>query len=714
MRHLPTSRLLLFVCFAFFVQTLAAQQTIAREWSEALLQSIREDLARPHVHARNLFHLSVALYDVWAAYDDEADTYLLGKTVGGFTCPCQKVPAPKNLQAAREEAMSFAAYRLLTARFSQAPSGGGALTRFQDIMKNHGYNFRDHSIDYASGSPAALGNYLAQCILQMSQADGANEPGNYLAQAYKPLNPPLDIAVPGPPTLPDPNSWQPLKLKIAIDQDGHKMLECKCGGRPLKDMIGGVDPSGRPVTSTQTFQAPEWGRVRPFALRKEDLTVYHRDGHEYRVYHDPGAGLLPRLDTIKGSGSSLDYQWNYALVAALSAYLNAGDGVQWDVSPRATGNVQHYPQNLAELRDFYDLKTGHDAGAGHALNPRTGQPYAPQIVSRGDYTRAVVQFWAEGPNAETPPGYWFTLLNYVSDQPGLVKKFNGKGRRISDLEWDVKAYFVLGGALHDAAIAAWGSKGWYNSVRPISAIRYMAGLGQSSDRKLPSYHPAGIPLLPGRIELVKKTDPLAGPKKEHAGKIKVYAWKGPSETKTQAGQTAGVGWILAENWYPYQPKTFITPPWAGYVSGHAAFSRSAAEALTLLTGDEYFPGGMGEFVVRPDTSFLERSPGMNFTLQWATYRDAADQAGLSRIWAGTNAPFDDIAGRQMGAKAGTAAFQFAKGYFYKDRDGDGYFSYEDCDDNNAAIHPGAAEVCDRVDNDCNGKVDDGVECPEGP
>ena len=715
MSYPPISRLLLLACFAFFIQPLAAQQTIAREWNEAVLQTAREDLARPQVQARNLFHFSVALYDAWAAYDDEAETYLLGKTVGGFTCPCQKIPVPKDREAARREAMSFAAYRLLTARYSSSPRGAGTLSRSQDIMIKHGYNYRDYSMDYAAGSPAALGNYVAQCILQMSQLDGSNEQNNYQDTFYKPQNPALDIAVAGPPKLTDPNAWQPLKLKIAIDQDGNKMLECKCGGRPLIELIGSVDPSGRAVTSTQTFQGTAWGRVRPFALRKAELSIYRLQGRDHWVYHDPGPAFLPRLDNVQGSGNSPDYSWNFALVAAWSAYLNPADGVTWDVSPQASGNVQHYPQNLAELRDFYNLKTGHDPGAGRDLNPRTGQPYAPQIVPRGDFTRVAAQFWAEGPQAETPPGHWFVLLNYVSDQPGLVKKFNSKGRLMGDLEWDVKAYFVLGGALHDAAIAAWGSKGFYNSIRPISAIRYMAGLGQSTDRNLPSYHPAGIPLMPGRIEVVKRTDPLAGAKKENTGKIKIYAWKGPFAVTTPATQTAGVGWILAENWHPYQIKNFITPPFGGYVSGHSVFSRSAAEALTLLTGDEYFPGGLGEFPVQANSGFLhsEKGPSVDVTLQWATYRDAADQASLSRIWAGTNPPFDDIPGRLMGAKVGMAAFELAKGYFYKDRDQDGYLSYEDCDDHNPAIHPGATEQCDKLDNDCNGKIDDGLQCPDG-
>ena len=43
-----------------------------------------------------------------------------------------------------------------------------------------------------------------------------------------------------------------------------------------------------------------------------------------------------------------------------------------------------------------------------------------------------------------------------------------------------------------------------------------------------------------------------------------------------------------------------------------------------------------------------------------------------------------------------------------DADNDGYFSDEDCDDNNSIIHPGADEACDSFDNDCDGLVDEDV------
>jgi hypothetical protein len=192
----------------------------------------------------------------------------------------------------------------------------------------------------------------------------------------------------------------------------------------------------------------------------------------------------------------------------------------------------------------------------------------------------------------------------------------------------------------------------------------MAALGQSSDSTAMSYHPGGMPLVPGHLELVLPGDPLAGAGDENIGKIKVFAWRGPEWITDPDVDYAGVDWILAENWWPYQRPSFVTPPFAGYVSGHSTFSRAAAEVLTLLTGDPYFPGGLGEFhAPKNDYLVFEQGPSVDMSLQWATYRDASDQASLSRIWGGIHPPVDDIPGRIIGQEIGPEAFAFAKEYF---------------------------------------------------
>ncbi len=632
--------LLTCVCLLKTMLPLSAQtHSVAREWNEALLTAIRNDFARPTVHARNLFHVSIAMYDAWAAYEDSADTYFLGKKIDGFTCPFDSIPEPEDKRAAQGEAISYAAFRIMQHRFRPSPGYGRTFVKMLTLMDDRGFPFENTDTAYTSGSPAALGNYIATKLIEFGMQDGANEAKDYRNRHYQPVNSPLVMVQTGNPTISDYNRWQSLTLDEFIDQSGNL--------RPF---------------DTPDFLSPEWGQVVPFALSEEDLTMYEREDGEYWVYHDPGPP--PFLEMGVSGGSSEQYKWGFALVAAWAAYLDPHDGVMWDISPASIGNVQDYPTTIAGLQDFYDLENGGDPGQGYDINPYTGEPYEPQIVPRGDYARVVAEFWADGPDSETPPGHWFTILNYVNDHPLLKKRFKGEGPILDDLEWDVKAYLALGGAMHDAAITAWGIKGWYDYIRPVSAIRAMADRGQSSDPNLLNYDVDGIPLIPGLIELVLEGDSLAGIGDRNVGKIKLYTWRGPGYIEDPETDYAGVGWILAENWWPYQRPSFVTPPFAGYVSGHSTFSRAAAEVLTLLTGDPYFPGGLSKFEA-PRNEFLvfEEGPSVDIILQWATYRDASDQCSLSRIWGGIHPPADDVPGRLAGIDVGIDAFRKAETYF---------------------------------------------------
>ena len=623
-----------------------SQHSVSRKWNEVLLEAIRNDYARPTVHARNLFHTAIAMYDAWAAYDETAETYLLGKTHGNFFAAFDPPQTPTDVKSARETAISYACYRLLKHRFSDTPGASVSMALADSLFNALGNDPAIISTDYSDGNPAHFGNFIADRIIQFGFQDGSNEQNGYENQYYEPVNPPLVPIVPGNPDIIFPNRWQPLTLDVFIDQAGNVI--------PL---------------STPTFLSPEWGNVMPFAMENNVRNIYNRDGNDFWVYHDPGAP--PYLDRVNGGGTSAEYQWGFSLVAIWSSQLDPADGVMWDISPGSIGNIQKLPETIEEYRDFYNLLDGGDTGIGHAVNPYTGQPYAPQIVPRADYARVLAEFWADGPDSETPPGHWFTILNYVNDHPLFQKRYRGKGTVLDDLEWDVKAYFTLAGAVHDAAVSAWGIKGWYDYLRPISAIRMMADLGQSTDQTLPNYAPGGIPLVEGLVEVIAAGDPLAGFNNVNVGKIKLFAWRGPDFIANPETDVAGVGWILAENWWPYQRPTFVTPPFAGFISGHSTFSRAAAEVMTLLTGDPFFPGGMGEFHA-PQNEFLvfEEGPSVDVTLQWATYRDASDQTSLSRIWGGIHPPADDIPGRLIGEKLGIAAFEKAERYFTGLIDGD--------------------------------------------
>lgn len=607
-------RLILAVFFLLAANTVTAQHSIARQWNEQMLEAIRHDLARPTIHARNLFHVSAAMWDAWAAYDNVADGWLVREKL-----------AVSDIQAARREAISHAAYRLLSWRFANSPGAATSLASFDAQMQLLGYDISNQ--DLVGDSPAALGNRIAAAYIRFGLRDGSNEANGYVNRHYASVNPPVIPPLPGNPEIVDPNRYQPLALEYFIDQSGN------------------VIPGGFPE-----FLSPEWGQVVPFSLSPEDRVIRNRDGFDYWLFHDPGPPPL-----IGGADSEI-YKTTFEQVVRWSGLLDPTIGAVIDISPASLGN------NTLGTND----------GQGYSVNPATGLPYTPEMVPAGDYYRVLAEFWADGPNSETPPGHWFTIANTVSDHPLLVKRMGGAGPVLDDLEWDVKLYLALGGAMHDVAISSWGVKGWYDYVRPISAIRYMADRGQSSDPSLPSWDPDGIHLYPGEIELItpesiapgERHEHLAGPGNTNIGKIAVHAWRGPDSILDPDTDVAGVGWILAENWWPYQRPTFVTPPFAGYVSGHSTYSRAAAELMAAFTGDEYFPGGLAEFEA-PQNQFLvfEQGPSVDVTLQWARYADAADECSLSRIYGGIHPPADDIPGRFMGAVIGPEALSRAIRHF---------------------------------------------------
>ncbi|HTZ06382.1 MAG TPA: FG-GAP-like repeat-containing protein [Gaiellaceae bacterium] len=181
----------------------------------------------------------------------------------------------------------------------------------------------------------------------------------------------------------------------------------------------------------------------------------------------------------------------------------------------------------------------------------------------------------------------------------------------SSLEHDVKLYFALNAALHDAAIAAWGAKRAYQAPRPISMIRYAAFQGQSSDPKQPSYNAEGLPLVPGLVELI--TSKTKGPLAADLGQVAV-------KTRT--------GWVLGTRWTPLRQ----TPASPGWVSGDSAFAYAAVAVLGHVTGA-------------------------------ASFVAAAQNASASGLEAGIDIPADDEAGARLGTAAGKSAWSLAQRYF---------------------------------------------------
>jgi hypothetical protein len=550
--------------------------SVARVWDEAVLDAIRRDVPAPTVHARNLFHVSAAMWDAWAAYDPTADGYVVDEQ-----------RSADDVRAAREAAISYAAYRILLHRYSLA---AGLEQTFADLVAT--MQRLCYRIDYTSvdgDSPAALGNRIAAAVIAQGRTDGSLEAQRYADPDYRSVNAPLVVRE-GAATMSDPSRWQPLALDRLIAQNGV----------PIPGKV-------------QRFVGSHWGRVRAFALPPGG------DG----LPADPGAP--PVHGETAFTAAAID-------VIRHSSELDPGDPTTIDIGPRARGGNA----------------LGRNDGRGHERNPATGQPYVANLVRRGDFARALTEFWADGPESETPPGHWNTVANAVSDSPGFRRELGG--RAVDPLEWDVKLYFALNGALHDAAVAAWGAKRHYDTARPISMIRYLGARG-------------ALPLVPGLVERVTRASSAPGARHEHLrshlGELVVRSWLGDP----QPGRAAGVGWVPATRWLPYQRPTFVTPAFAGYVSGHSTFSRAAAEVLAAITGSQFFPGGLLEWKVEKGALVNESGPTTDVTLQWATYFDAADDAGISRLYGGIHIPADDFAGRRLGALCGKDAWARALRYF---------------------------------------------------
>ncbi|MGH2484312.1 MAG: DUF6851 domain-containing protein, partial [Candidatus Limnocylindria bacterium] len=186
--------------------------------------------------ARALAIVATCQFDAWAAYDRKA----VGTMLGGSL----RRPPQERTLANKKEAISFGAYRAAVDLFPASKA------LFDSLMQNLGYDPSNTSTDTIT--PAGIGNVACQAVLEFRDGDGANQFGDEAGgtpgvsysdyTGYVPVNDPMDLTVPfDPSTVHDPDRWQPLRF---------------------------IGPGGNSVT--QTFLAPFWNRVRPFALTSND------------------------------------------------------------------------------------------------------------------------------------------------------------------------------------------------------------------------------------------------------------------------------------------------------------------------------------------------------------------------------------------------------------------------------------------------------------
>lgn len=268
---------------------------------------------------------------------------------------------------------------------------------------------------------------------------------------------------------------------------------------------------------------------------------------------------------------------------------------------------------IKPVRKLIKETTGH-VGPVKADDPAYKEQ-ADQVIAYSaslvDTQKVIAEFWADGPSSELPPGHWNLFAQQVSIRDG------------NSVDADVKMLFAMSNTVFDTSIAIWGAKVKFDSARPVTAIHYL-----------------------------------------YAGE-NINAWAGPGQ---------GTQPILGENWQPYQANTVVTPPFAEYPSGHSAFSAAAAEALKRFTGSDVFGAGAtlpaGGSRVEPG-----QVPAHDLSLSWATFTDAAEEAGISRRYGGIHFIDGDLDSRLMGRRVTdliwpTIQYYFGRGHGHGSHGGD--------------------------------------------
>jgi hypothetical protein len=221
-----------------------------------------------------------------------------------------------------------------------------------------------------------------------------------------------------------------------------------------------------------------------------------------------------------------------------------------------------------------------------------------------DTRKTTAEYWEDGPGSVTPPGHWNQFAQWVAR------------RDANTVDEDARMFFALNNGLLDASISAWDGKGRWDSVRPITAARWL-----------------------------------------QRGKI-IQAWGGPYK---------GPSYIKGEDWIPYRPPNDLAPPFGEYASGHSTFSGAPAEVLTGFTGWGNFELTVtipvGSSRVEPRTDTHPGVPAKPITLKWTNFRYAAEQAGLSRQYGGVHFEHGDKDARAAGASVGKNAWAKALTYF---------------------------------------------------
>jgi hypothetical protein len=347
---------------------------------------------------------------------------------------------------------------------------------------------------------------------------------------------------------------------------------------------------------------------------------------DYR-HHDGANQLGDEPDKITGVPSGVPYS-DYTDYAPKNNWNTPADKLDPDHwqplciptpppgATSCTGRIQTYLTPFwAKVKPFALTKPSQFRPPGpYTYLGADGKPsgqYVDQIDKMTQYSKqlddsrkTMAEYWEDGPGSVTPPGHWNQFAQWVAR------------RDANTVDKDARMFFALNSGLLDASICAWDGKGRWDSIRPISAVRWL-----------------------------------------YRGKI-IQAWGGPYK---------GPSYIKGDDWIPYRPPSDPAPPFAEYASGHSTFSMAAAEVLTSFTGRGNFelkvtiPAGSSK--VEPRTATQPGVPAQPITLSWTNFQYAANEAGLSRQYGGVHFEHGDKDARAAGAKVGDNAWAKALTYF---------------------------------------------------
>ena len=365
----------------------------------------------------------------------------------------------------------------------------------------------------------------------------------------------------------------------------------------------GFDPGDR---STDAASAVGIGNLTAEAV----LTFRHRDGANQLGDEPGGLSGVPYADYTGFVPANEPMDTRAPLDPSTVHDPNAWqpltylDGSGQLVTPRFVGAQWQRVRPFAIASSAALRSPTGPARFGSAEYVAQAQALIDVSAALTDEQKMIAEYWADGPHSELPPGHWNLFAQQVAHR-------DSTGDSELDLDRAVKLFFALTNAVFDAGCCAWDNKRAFASVRPITAIRY---------------------LFAGR---------------------RIRAWAGPGR---------GTQTIAGEEWFPYQPTTFPTPPFPEYSSGHSNFSAAGAEILKLFTGSNRF-GGSVTFPARSSRIEPGLVPSSDLTLTWATFSDAAAQAGISRRYGGIHFEQGDLDARQTGEVAARRCWALAQTYF---------------------------------------------------